>query len=67
LAALLRQLRTEAGLRQTDLAKNLKEPQSFVSKYESGEQGLDIFEVRDICEALGTSLSALMARFEKEG
>jgi transcriptional regulator with XRE-family HTH domain len=38
LLALLRDLRKEAGLRQTDLAKKLEKPQSYVSKYESGER-----------------------------
>jgi ribosome-binding protein aMBF1 (putative translation factor) len=44
---LLRGLREAAGLRQVDLAARLKRPQSFVSKYESGEKTLDFLEVRD--------------------
>jgi transcriptional regulator with XRE-family HTH domain len=66
LANLLRQLRTEAGMRQTDLAQKLDEPQSFVSKYESGEQRLDLLELRGICEALGISLIKLVERFERD-
>jgi len=53
---LLRQLREEAGLRQTELAGLLGRPQSFVSKYESGERRLDLVELRDICRALGADL-----------
>lgn len=66
LALLLKQLRVDAGLRQTDLAEKLDEPQSFVSKYESGEQRLDLLELRDICRALGLSLTKLVEKFEKE-
>lgn len=61
---LLRQLRTEAGLRQVDLAVRLGLPQSFVSKYESGERRLDILEVRQVCRALDTSLSHFVERLE---
>lgn len=66
LAKLLRKLRAEAGLRQTDLAEKLGEPQSYVSKYESGEQRLDLLELRSICLALGTDLGRLVKRFEGE-
>ena len=40
----LKQARIDAGMRQIDLAKILERPQSFVSKYESGERLLDILE-----------------------
>lgn len=61
---LLRQIREEAGLRQIDLANRLNEPQSFVSKYESGERRLDLIELRQICQAMEVSLPDLIARFE---
>jgi transcriptional regulator with XRE-family HTH domain len=56
LQMLLRQARTEAGLTQTDVAQRLGQPQSFVSKYESGERRLDILELRDVCRVIGVSL-----------
>ena len=65
LQALLRQIRTEAQLTQVELAKRLWRPQSFVSKYESGERRLDLVELRQVCEALGTTLAKLTARFER--
>src|SRR4051812_28263311 len=53
----LRQLlvdeRLAAGLTQEDVAAKLKRPQSFVSKYESGERRLDVVEFLEVCEALG--------------
>jgi transcriptional regulator with XRE-family HTH domain len=64
LQQLLRQMRIESGLRQEDLAEKLAEPQSFISKYESGERRLDLIELRQICSVLGCSLTHLIDRFE---
>lgn len=65
LQQLLREARDEAGLRQVDLAKKLRNPQSFVSKYESGERCLDLLELEQVCEALGISLSEFIRRYEE--
>lgn len=65
LLKLLRQLRLAAGLRQADLAGRLGKPQSFVSKYETGERRLDILEVRSVCHALGVSLPDFVHRLEE--
>jgi len=51
LQCLLRALRKKRGLTQVELAQKLGRPQSFVSKYESGERRLDILELQDICKA----------------
>jgi len=64
LQLLLRRLRTEAGLRQKDLADRLGQPQSFVSKYESGERRLDLIELRQICRAMGMPFEEFVRRFE---
>jgi Predicted transcriptional regulator with C-terminal CBS domains len=63
--ALLRQIRQEAGLRQKDLAERLGRPQSFVSKYETGERGLDVAELYELCAACGTSISRFARRLER--
>ena len=63
---LLRLIRLGAGLRQVDVAQRLSEPQSFVSKYESGERQLDFAEIAEGCAALGITLSEFVLRFEKE-
>ncbi|MBP2322645.1 transcriptional regulator with XRE-family HTH domain [Kibdelosporangium banguiense] len=65
LCALLRDLRLEAGLTQVEVAEQLDEPQSFVSKYESAERRLDVVELRHVAEALGTSLLAVVERLER--
>jgi transcriptional regulator with XRE-family HTH domain len=62
---LLRQIRVEAGLKQAELAEKLKQSQSFVSKYESGERRLDLLELRDICAAVGLSLAEFVQRLER--
>jgi transcriptional regulator with XRE-family HTH domain len=66
LLALLRQIRIDAGLRQTDLAVALKMPQSVVSKFESGERRLDILELRQVCEVVGLSLNDFVTKLERE-
>ena len=65
LQALLRSIRHEANLRQSDLAERLGRPQSFVSKYESGERRLDLIELKQVCQALGISLEEFVQRFEE--
>lgn len=65
LQKLLKKSRADAGLSQVELAKKLGRPQSFVSKYESGERRLDVVELREICHALELSLPAFTRQFEK--
>ncbi len=60
LCALLRRLRQEAGLTQVQVAERLGVPQSFVSKYESGERRLDVIELRHVTQAIGTTLSTVV-------
>ena len=62
---LLREERKRAGLRQRDLATRLGQPQSLVSKYESGERRLDIAELGEVCQALGISLQEFVVRLGK--
>ncbi len=61
LCALLRELRRDAGLTQVQVAERLEMPQSFVSKYESGERRLDVVELRHVAAAIGTTLAAVVA------
>lgn len=64
LQTLLRTVRREAGLSQVDLSLRLGRPQSFVSKYESGERRLDILELHEVCRAVGIPLAEFVRRFE---
>ena len=49
---LLREAREKAGLTQEDVAKRLNRPQSYVSKYESGERRLDVIEFVRVAKVL---------------
>ena len=44
--------RKSKGMSQDALAKLLKKPQSFVSKYERGERRIDVVEFLDVAKAL---------------
>lgn len=52
----LRKARLEAGLRQIEVAKKLKRPQSYISRVESGEYRLDILEVKRFAKIYGKSV-----------
>lgn len=63
--ALLRALiegRRSAGFRQIDLADRLGKPQSFISKFETGERRLDIVEFLVIAKTIGLDPHALIDR-----
>ena len=63
--ALLRETRERAGITQTDLAIDLKKPQTFVSAVERGLLRLDFLQIRDWCQHCGTTVSALALLFER--
>ena len=42
----LKDARLEVGLKQIDVAKKFKKPQSYVSKVEAGEQRVDVIELK---------------------
>lgn len=48
----LTQARMRREITQVQLALSLGKPQSYVSKYESGERRLDVIEFMLICKAL---------------
>jgi len=49
---LLIQYRQDASVSQLSLSKKLGKPQSFISKYETGERRLDLIEFLEIANAL---------------
>lgn len=65
LIALLRHYRKRAGLRQTQVAERLNRPQSYVSKYESGQRRLDLIELDAVCQALGVSVVTVVRRWSE--
>lgn len=67
LAKLLRLLRIESGLTQVELAERIGEPQSAISKVESGQRRLDLVQLSTYSQALGIKLRTLVDRWEREG
>lgn len=53
----LRQAREDAGLTQTEVARGLGRPQSFVSKIESGERRVDFVELQHLARIYKKPLS----------
>lgn len=63
---LLVRKRREKELTQTQLAEKLKRPQSFVSKYESGERRLDLIEFLEIARSLRADPHSIIDELERE-
>jgi transcriptional regulator with XRE-family HTH domain len=53
---LLKEERKNAGLTQAALAKKLRRPQSYVSKYERGDRRLDVIEFIEVARVIGFDL-----------
>lgn len=67
LQLLLKSGRLAAGLKQEDVARRLKRPQSFVSNYEAGERHLNVIELIDVCEAIKVDPRTVMEELIKVG
>jgi transcriptional regulator with XRE-family HTH domain len=55
LLSLLRETREAANITQAELAKRVRETQSYISKWERGEVRLDLIQVHTFCQALGST------------
>lgn len=64
---LLTKYRKDRSITQVELAEKLGKPQSYVSKYESGERRLDVIEFTEICEALQIDPNAVINQIKKWG
>jgi transcriptional regulator with XRE-family HTH domain len=60
----LKKTREGNGVSQAQLASKLDVPQSYVSKYETGERRLDIVETLEICAALGVDGSTFVRELQ---
>jgi len=57
--------RQEKELTQMQLAEKLKKPQSFVSKYESGERRLDLIEFLELARSLQADPHSIIDELER--
>ena len=62
--SLLIAVREKKGFTQADISAQLGRPQSFVSKYESGERRLDVVEFLEVCRALETDPKTIIKKME---
>ena len=58
--------RQSKGLTQTEIATHCGKPQSFVSKYESGERRLDVVEFLEVCQALGIKPNSILNKIDTD-
>lgn len=65
LLTLLREVRHEAGLTQTQLADILHTKQNMISKWELGERRMDVLDLRSYCNACGITHSEFAQRLDK--
>ena len=60
----LKSMRTGGRVTQKEMASKLRVTQSYLSKIERGERGINMLELMDYCEAAGISLTEFAARLE---
>ena len=65
LRELLMEARQKAGLTQSEVASELEQPQSFVSKYERGERRLDVVEFLEVARIIGLDPIATIAEIKQ--
>lgn len=63
---LITKSRLDASITQSALAQKLNKPQSYVSKYESGERRLDVIEFLEVLEAINVDSCDFLKLLEKE-
>lgn len=59
-------LRKNQQLTQTQVAKQLQKPQSYIAKIEVFERTLDILEFIHLCRVLGARPSEILLMFEQK-
>ncbi|MCH8079111.1 MAG: helix-turn-helix transcriptional regulator [Proteobacteria bacterium] len=62
----IKEIRNDRNLKQVELAKKLKKPQSFVSKYETGERKLDFVELSEICKVCDVSIEEFVKLYNSK-
>lgn len=66
LAQFLLERRKSAGLTQSELAKRLDRPQSFVADVERGERRVDVIELLNFAEILGFDAAEFLTQLRHQ-
>ena len=61
----LKRMRVESGMTQAQCSAALERPQSFMSDVERGVRRLDMVQLRDLCQVLGSDLISFTQSFEQ--
>ncbi|KRW71254.1 DNA-binding protein [Pseudomonas sp. TTU2014-105ASC] len=61
----LKRMRMQSGMTQAQCSAALGRPQSFMSDVERGIRRLDIVQLRDLCQVMGSDLPTLIDSFEQ--
>jgi transcriptional regulator with XRE-family HTH domain len=64
---LLIEARLGAGMSQSEVASELGQPQSYVSKYERGERRLDVIEFLKVARIIGFNPVEMISELMTEG
>lgn len=65
LAALLKQMRIDAGLTQTELARKIGRHQPYVHDYEAGRRQLRVPQIDEIAHVLGTTTHKVIGELDQ--
>jgi len=66
LCRLLIEERKGRGLTQIDVAQRLRRPQSYVSKYESGERKISVIDLIEIARAIGFDVGKFVRQLDAQ-
>ncbi len=66
LGQVLTAARERAGLRQTEVATRLGMPPSYLSKIENGTRRLDVIELIQIADAMGTDPADIVSELQRQ-
>lgn len=64
LVEMLKTLRLDASMVQSEVAERLGRPQTYVSAIELGDRGLDLFQVRELVQLYGKEFPAFVRELE---
>ena len=66
LGDILARTRERAGLKQAELAARLRLPPSYLSKIENGTRRLDVIELIQIADAMGTDPADIVSELQRQ-